>query len=241
MKKLFAALLLAFAIFANAQEDTLTVGLCAAYPPFESRDAKSGEIVGFDIDLAQEIGKIIGKKIVIKDAEWQALLGGLKNDSYDMIISAMSKQEAGANNVNLSNTYYLLNDVLVVKKDNDKIKSENDLLGKTVGVQLGSGSEQIVDKLKGLGKVARYNYNPEAFLDLKHNRIDAVVVGYAYAVEQKDFNNEYKTVANLAPSELVVVMKKGKDSLTEEINKALQTLKDNGTYDNLVKKWLAVK
>lgn len=241
MKKIFAVLLLTFGIFVNAQQETLTIGLCAAYPPFESRDDKSGVIVGFDIDFAQEIGKIIGKDIVIKDAEWQALLGGLKNSNYDMIISAMSRQEAGENNVNLSDTYYLLNDVLVIKKDNEKIKSEKDLLGKIIGVQLGSGSEQVVDKLTGLEKVARYNYNPEAFLDLKHNRIDAVVVGYAYAVGQKNFNNEYKIVGTLAPSELVIVMKKGNNDLTQEINKALKILKDNGTYDKLVEKWLTVK
>jgi polar amino acid transport system substrate-binding protein len=107
-----------------------------------------------------------------KDAEWQALLGGLKTNQYDMILSAMSRQEAGENNVNLSNTYYLLNDVIVVKKQNDKITSKEDLKNKIVGVQLGSGSEQVVDKLEGLKKVARYNYNPEAFLDLKHERIE---------------------------------------------------------------------
>lgn len=241
MKKILLGIMVLFAIFSFAKEEVLTVGLCAAYPPFESRDAKSGEIVGFDVDLAHEIGKILNKKVVIKDAEWQALLGGLKNNHYDIILSAMSKQEAGTNNVNLSNTYYLLNDVIVVKKDNTSITSKEDLKDKVVGVQLGSGSEQVVDKLVGLKKISRYNYNPEAFLDLKHNRIDAVVVGYAYAINQKNFNNEYKIVEKIAPSELVVVMKKGKDSLTNDINMALTQLKENGTYDELVKKWLIVK
>ncbi|DAB33160.1 MAG TPA: amino acid ABC transporter substrate-binding protein [Sulfurospirillum sp. UBA12182] len=241
MKKVIASLLLVFNMFAYAQQNTLTVGLCAAYPPFESRDEKSGQIVGFDIDLAQEIGKILNKKVIIKDAEWQALLGGLKNGHYDVIISAMSAQEAGVGNVNISDTYYLLNDVVVVKKSNNTIHSEKDLKGKKVGVQLGSGSEQVVDKLEGLGEVARYNYNPEAFLDLKQERIDAVVVGYAYALTQKNFKEEYKIVGTIAPSELVVVMKKGEDKLTQQINEALKTLKSNGTYDALVEKWLAVK
>ncbi len=131
--------------------------------------------------------------------------------------------------------------MIVVKKDNTSITSKEDLRNKVVGVQLGSGSEQVVDKLVGLKKISRYNYNPEAFLDLKHNRIDAVVVGYAYAINQKNFNNEYKIVEKIAPSELVVVMKKGKDSLTNDINMALTQLKENGTYDELVKKWLIVK
>lgn len=241
MKKILLGIMVCLSVISFAKENVLTVGLCAAYPPFESRDEKSGQIVGFDVELANEIGKILNKKIVIKDAEWQALLGGLKNNHYDIILSAMSKQEAGANNVNLSDTYYLLNDVIVVKKDNQEISSKEDLKNKTVGVQLGSGSEQVVDKLEGLKKVARYNYNPEAFLDLKHKRIDAVVVGYAYAINQKNFNEEYKIVGKLAPAELVVVMKKGQDKLTKDINMALKELKENGVYDKLVNKWLVVK
>lgn len=241
MKKVIASLLLALSMFANAQQNTLIVGLAAAYPPFESRDEKSGQIVGFDIDLAQEIGKILNKEVVIKDAEWQALLSGLNNNHYDVIISAMSAQEAGVGNVNISDTYYLLNDVVVVKKSNNTIHSKEDLMGKKVGVQLGSGSEQVVDKIQGIGKVARYNYNPEAFLDLKQERIDAVVVGYAYALTQKNFKEEYKIAGTVAPSELVVVLKKGQNELTQQINGALKKLKANGIYDALLEKWLAVK
>ncbi len=66
-------------------------------------------------------------------------------------------------------------------------------------------------------------------------------MGYAYAVTQKDFKNEYKIAGEIAPSELVVVMKKGEDELTKQVNQALSTLKSNGTYDALVQKWLAVK
>lgn len=241
MKSLLLSLILAFNSLLFASSDTITVGLCAAYPPFESRDEKSGQIVGFDVDLAHAIGEKLGKKIVIKDAEWQALLGGLKNGHYDIILSAMSKQEAGVDNVNLSDTYYELTDVIVTRKDDERITKPEDLKDKVVGVQLGSGSEQVVDKLVGLKSVSRYNYNPEAFLDLKHKRIDAVVVGYAYALTQKDFANEYKLAGELAPAELVIVMQKGQDELTAQINEALASLKADGTYDSLIQKWLRVK
>ncbi|MBE0496295.1 MAG: transporter substrate-binding domain-containing protein [Campylobacterales bacterium] len=241
MKSLFLTLILAFNSLLFAASNTLTVGLAAAYPPFESRDEKSGQIVGFDIDLAHAIGKILGKTIVIKDAEWQALLGGLRNGHYDIILSAMSKQEAGADNANFSDTYYELTDVIVTRKDDTRITKPEDLQGKVVGVQLGSGSEQVVDKLEGLKSVSRYNYNPEAFLDLKHKRIDAVVVGYAYALTQKDFATEYKLAGEVAAAELVIVMKKGQDALTAQINQALAQVKADGTYDALVKKWLQVK
>ena len=62
MRKIFFGLMFCFSLFLFAKEDSLTVGLCAAYPPFESRDANTGEIVGFDVDLANELGKILNKK-----------------------------------------------------------------------------------------------------------------------------------------------------------------------------------
>lgn len=219
----------------------LNIGLCAAYPPFESRDAKNGTLEGFDIDLANAIAKKLNIKIKINDAQWQALFAGLKTNKYDMLMSAISKQEAGKENVNMSDTYYKLYASIVVKKGDDKIKSVDDLKGKNVGVQIGSGSEQIADKLKGLKKVARYDYNPEAFIDLKLGRIDAIIVGYAYAVVQKDFAKNFKIADTIEPAEVVAVMRKNDDTLKSKIDTALKELKADGTYDKLVKKWLVVK
>lgn len=219
----------------------ITIGLCAAYPPFESRNEKTGEFEGFDIDLAKAIGKELGVEVEIKDAEWQALLGGLNKGDFDALITCMSKREAAKDNVNMSDPYYTLNDSIVVKDDNTGIKSVSDLKGKVVGVQMGSGSEQVVDKLKDLKEIKRYNYNPEAFIDLKNNRSDAVVVGYAYAVNQLKKEKGFKILDDkLEPTEIVVVMKSGEDILTSKVNDALKKIKEDGTYEKLLNKWLKV-
>ncbi|MEG0371367.1 MAG: transporter substrate-binding domain-containing protein [Clostridium sp.] len=219
----------------------ITIGLCAAYPPFESRNEKSGQIEGFDIDLAKAIGKEIGIEVEIKDAEWQALLGGLNKGDYDALVTCMSKREAAKENVNMSDIYYVLNDSIVVRDDNNSIKSAKDLKGSIVGVQIGSGSEQVVDKMQGLKEVKRYNYNPEAFIDLKNKRNDAVVVGYAYAVNQLKQEKGFRLLDDkLEPADIVVVMRHGEDALTGKINEGLKKIKENGTYDKIVKKWLSV-
>lgn len=97
----------------------------------------------------------------------------------------MSKSETRGQNVNFSDVYYTLPDVIVVRKEDTAIQDKTDLKGRTVGVQLGSASEQLADKMSGIFKtIKRYNYNPEAFTDLKFKRIDAVLVGFAYAVNQ---------------------------------------------------------
>ena len=223
------------------KNNEIKVGLCAAYPPFESRNENTGKLEGFDIDLANALANELNIEANIIDAEWQALLGGLIKGDYDILITCMSKKEASVKNVNMSDVYYQLTNNIVVKESENNIKSSADLKNKVVGVQLGSGSEQVVDKLSGLKKVRRYNYNNEAFIDLKNGRIDAVVVGYAYAVNQLPNYDGLKIVEKpLKSADIVMVMKNGNDLLTKKINRALATLKEDGTYDQLVNKWLSV-
>lgn len=220
----------------------LTVGFCAQYPPFESKNEKTNEFEGFDIDLARAIAKEMGVEVRLVDAEWQGLLAGLNKGDYDTLITCMSKSEARGENTNFSDVYYSLPDVIVVKKDNSSITTKESLKGKTVGVQLGSGSEQLADKMQDVFKeIKRYNYNPEAFTDLKFGRIDAVLVGYAYAVNQMKADPSYKVVGKpLAQAEIVAVLPKGADALTREINSALARIKDDGTYQEIHDRWLKV-
>ncbi|MBP9944402.1 MAG: amino acid ABC transporter substrate-binding protein [Desulfomicrobium sp.] len=217
----------------------VVVGFAAHYPPFESKNEKTGEFEGFDVDLAKAMAEVLGVKVKFVDAEWQGLLGGLNKGDFDMLVTCMSKSETRGQNVNFSDSYYSLADVMVVARDNQDIKTVSDLQGRIVGVQLGSGSEQAVDAMTGFKEVKRYNYNPEAFLDLKNGRIDALVVGYAYAVNQIKEDSSYKVVGTpLAEAEIVVVMPKGADALTAQINEALAATRKNGAYDKAYATWL---
>lgn len=220
----------------------IVVGFCAQYPPFESKNEKTGQFEGFDVDLAQALAKEMGVKPKFVDAEWQGLLAGLKKGDYDVLITCMSKSEARGQNTNFSDVYYNLPDVIVVRKDEAAIKGTDDLKGRIIGVQLGSGSEQLADSMKDTFKdIKRYNYNPEAFTDLKVKRIDAVLVGYAYAVNQMKVDSSYKIVGDpLSVAETVVVLPKGADALTQKINAALAKIKADGTYRKIHDKWLKI-
>jgi polar amino acid transport system substrate-binding protein len=220
----------------------VVIGLCAQYPPFESKNEKTGQLEGFDIDLGKALAQKLGVKAKFIDSEWQGLLGGLKKGDFDLLLTCMSKSETRKENVNFSDVYYLLPDVIVVRKDEVAIKGKDDLKDKIVGVQLGSGSEQLVDGMKDLFKeIKRYNYNPEAFTDLKFKRSDAVVVGYAYAVNQIKTDPSYKVVGQpLAEAEIVMVLPKGTDELTGKLNSALKDLRTDGTYQQIHDRWLKV-
>ena len=225
-----------------SDKGVMVVGFCAQYPPFESKNERTGQFEGFDVDLAQALAQEMGVKPKFIDAEWQGLLAGLKKGDYDVLITCMSKSEARGQNTNFSDVYYNLPDVIVVRKDEVAVKGKDDLKGKTVGVQLGSGSEQLADSMKATFKdIKRYNYNPEAFTDLKVKRIDAVLVGYAYAVNQMKVDPSYKIVGEpLSVAETVVVLPKGADALTQKINAALAKIKANGTYQKIHDKWLKI-
>ncbi|CAG36288.1 ABC transporter substrate-binding protein [Desulfotalea psychrophila] len=221
----------------------IRVGFCAQYPPFESVNVKTGEFEGFDIALAKAIADEMGVAAVLIDAEWQGLLGGLKKGDYDVLITCMAKSESRRDNTNFSDVYYTLPDVIVVRQDDTIVKDKDDLSGKVIGVQLGSGSEQLADSMEGrLKEIKRYNYNPEAFTDLKAKRIDAVFVGYAYAVNHMKSDSAYKIVDEpLAKADIVAVLDKGADALTQKINESLAKLKANGKYQKIVNQWLTVQ
>ena len=220
----------------------LVVGLCAQYPPFESRNEKTGNLEGFDIDLGKALAEKMGVEARFMDAEWQGLLGGLKKGDYDILITCMSKSETRGENVNFSDVYYKLPDVIVVRKDDTAIRGKADLKGRTVGVQLGSASELLADAMKAVFKeIKRYNYNPEAFTDLKFKRIDAVLVGYAYAVNQMKADPSYKVAGEpLSEAEVVMVLPKGADDLTSRVNAALGKIREDGTYRTIYDRWLKV-
>jgi polar amino acid transport system substrate-binding protein len=220
----------------------LIVGLCAEYPPFESRDASTNAPVGFDVDLANALGQKLGVQVKVVDAAWEGLLGGILKGDYDVLITAMSKEEAAAESVNMSDPYYDLAEVIVVGSDNTSITSVADLTGKVVGVQSACSAEKAVDKLTGLKEIKRYNRNPEAFIDLRAGRVEAVVVGEAYAATEAKGETGIKVIdAAVATNPLVFVSKVGGDALTAKLNGALAQLKSDGTYDQLVAKWFSFK
>jgi polar amino acid transport system substrate-binding protein len=225
------------------QDGQIKVGFCAQYPPFESKNEATGEFEGFDVDLGKALAEQMGVEVEFIDAEWQGLLAGLNKGDYDMLITCMSKSETRGENVNFSDVYYELPDVIVVRKDEQQIQGKEDLKDKLVGVQVGSGSEQLADSMADHFKeIKRYNYNPEAFTDLKFKRIDAVLVGYAYAVRQIKTDPSFKVVGEpLAKAEIVVVLPQGADALTNKVNESLKQIRTNGVYDQIYDRWLRVQ
>lgn len=228
----------------DAQEKgEIIAGMCAMYPPFESRNVDTGNIEGFDIDLSAAMSEELGVKIINTDAEFVTLIEGVKQGKYDVIISGLSKRDEFEGNINTTDPYYKIDVSIVVLNDNTDIQTLDDLKGKVVGVQSsGSATEREAEKIEGLKELKRYNYNPEIFSDLRAGRIDALVVAYTYAVSEYKAHGDIRVLDEpLKRTDLVMATAYGADELTIKLNEALQAIKDSGKYDELVEKWLTLR
>lgn len=217
------------------KSEKLYVGTNAEFEPFEYRE--SGNIVGFDIELVNEIAKLINKEIEIEDMAFDGLLPALQTKKIDLIIAGMTATEERKKNVNFSEPYYKSQQAMVVHKDENNIKTFDDLVGKEVGVILGYTGDLIVSEIADV-RVQRYNATSEAIMGLKAKKVQAVVLDYEPAKNYSAQNPELKLVeTDSASEEYAIAIRKEDTQLLEDINKALNTLKENGTYETLLNKY----
>jgi polar amino acid transport system substrate-binding protein len=223
------------------EKKELIIGLDDNFPPMGFRD-KTGEIVGFDIDMAKEVGKRMGIKVTFKPVEWDGIILSLNNKDIDAIWNGLTITDNRKKQITFSKVY-LQNKQIIVVKNKSTISKKSDLGQKIVGLQMGSSSEtalasdsQLTDSLK---EVKKYSNNTEALLDLNADRIDAVVLDEVvgrYYVNKKP--GDYKVLGeDLGLENYGVGMRKTDTSLTKEIDKQLEEMISDGTSNAISQKW----
>jgi glutamine transport system substrate-binding protein len=217
---------------------SLRVGTEATYAPFEIQDEKSKEYVGFDMDIARAIGKQLGIPVEVTNLAFDGLIPALDAGNIDMVIAAMSITDERKQKVAFSNSYYNSGLIIAVKNDNAQIKSQADLVGKKIAVQIGTTGADFSHKVNG-AKVTEFNSITEAFLELNNGGVDAVVNDLPVTAEYiKKAGKDIKMVGEVMNSEAYgIAVKKSNTELQTKINKALDELKKNGEYDKIYEKW----
>ncbi|MGM9562383.1 MAG: basic amino acid ABC transporter substrate-binding protein [Phascolarctobacterium sp.] len=217
----------------------LRVGTEPTFAPFEFQKEGSKDYDGFDMDLARAIGKQMGAKVEIVNMGFDALIPALNANNIDLIAAGMSITDERKKAITFSEPYYTSGLIIMVNKDNKEVKSEKDLEGKRIAVQIGTTGEKKARSIKG-AKVTAFNTNTEAAMELKNKGVDAVindspVVGYYLA---QGGNKTAMTVGEVMEAEQYgLAVKKGNDKLAADVNKALAELKKNGEYDKIYKTW----
>ena len=224
-----------------AEKETYILGTNAMFDPFEYVD-DNGQVVGFDIDLVKAIAEDQGFNIEVQDMAFDALIGSVQTGAIDIIAAGMTIDEDRQKQVAFSNEYIEAGLVLAVSKDNDTIKSVDDLKDKVVGAQIGTtGADQCYAlKEQGLVKEVRILENVNlCMMDLQNGGLDAVIndapVTNAYMAKQPDkikLIGEPLTVENYA-----IAVNLEDKALLEKINTGLENIKANGTYDEIMNKY----
>jgi len=220
----------------------LVMGTSADYPPFEFHAQIDGrdEIVGIDISIAQEIAKDLGVELEIMDMDFDGLLAALASNTVDIIIAAMNATDERKDSVIFSNEYYIAEQrILVRTQDMEKFKSIDDLKSAKIGVQKGTLQAEIAEKIlpdnqtRALGKVT------DLILDLKANNVDAIIlekpVAEAYAANTDGIDVSEMEIKSDDTSGYAVAIKKGNTELEKEVNKTIERIKNDNSFDELFK------
>ncbi len=219
------------------KEGKLTMGSDTTYPPFETID-NSGKPVGFDVDVATEIASRLGVELDVISVKWEGIIPGLKTGDYDVVMSAMTITPERQAEIDFSDPYIDSNQSISVQKGNTSIKSEADLAGKVVGVQVDTTGQFTAEEIQGVKEIRKFDTILLAFEDLELGRVDAVLNDYPVNTYLSKTRGKTDVVVTITTDEQYGIgIKKGNDQLLEAINQALADMKADGTYDVIYKKW----
>lgn len=232
---------------AAGEKSTYIVGLDDTFAPMSFKNSE-GEIVGFDVDLAKGVGEILDVEFVFQPIDWVMKETELNAGNIDLIWNGYSITEERQEKVLFSEPYLDNKQIIIVAADSD-IETKENLAGKVVATQqasatldaLESDETGIVEQFDG-GEPILYPTFVDVFNDLDSGRSQAMVVDEVlgrYLMKQRG-QEKYKVLEdNFGEEEYGVGMRKEDTQLKEDLDNALQEMRDNGTYQEIYDTWFA--
>lgn len=241
--KIFAAAAALLLVSGPSLAETLTVGANVGNVPWEFQDEKS-DIVGFEIDLANEVGKRLGYEAVkFENIPFNGLFSAVQSGRIDAAVSSITITDERLKSVSFAQPYYDSDQSLAARTDSD-VKSSADLKGKSVGVDTGSTGDIYATERSdawGLSGISRYEGLAPAMLDLAAGRIDGYVSdipAVAYYLKDKP---EMTVIERLKTGEQYSMMFAKDSELAAKANEVIGTLKQEGFIAGLHEKWFGTK
>ena len=216
------------------------VGLDDTFAPMGFRDT-TGNLVGFDVDLAKEVSKRLGVEVRFQPIDWDAKVLELNAGTIDMIWNGLTITESRLEEMSFSNPY-LANSQIIMVKSNSTIKTMDDLIGKTLGVQISSASDDAVTKssiFSLLGGYERYDTFNLALIELSNATIDSVVIDEImgrYIISQNP--NQYEVLNDDFGKETYGIgFRLESTDIRDKFNEVLNEMTEDGTATLISKKW----
>lgn len=227
---------------ATASADRFVLGLDDAFPPMGFRN-ENNEIVGYDIDLAREVCRRLGRELVLQPIDWNAKEMELNTRKIDCIWNGFTITPERAEAMTFTPPYLRNAQVLVVRTDSG-FKSLTDLAGKKVATQAGSSGKTAIDEAPefkaSLAEVVEVKDYLTALMDLEARGVDAVVMDLLVAND--NIHRSGKTGfaildESLSPESYGVGFRKGDTELMQQVWSALEAMAADGTIAPIAKKW----
>ena len=219
------------------QAGSIVIGNGGAYPPFEF--VENGNLVGFDIDMGNEIARRMGVKAVWEKFDFNGLIPALQSKRVDVLVTAMTKTPEREQRMRFSMSYFDSGIAAAVRPGLSVTKAE-DLVGKVIAVQLGSAGERYVrERAQTSAKeIKTYNEFPLALADVEAGRADLVVNTLPvikYNVARR--GNKLTVVGPWDTRDVGVNTRLEDQALLDVLNKHLNDLKTEGFLAKLEAKW----
>ncbi|WP_404364624.1 transporter substrate-binding domain-containing protein [Marinobacter sp.] len=239
LKTLGAAV--AMSISASAlNAETLKVVTDPSFVPFEMMDQETGEMIGFDMEIIAEVAKRAGFEYDLNTMDFNGIIPALQTGNVDIAIAGITITEERQKIVDFSDPYYDSGLRVLVRADDQAVKELDDLEGKKIGTKIGSTSYDFLTReLEKDSGVTPYPGSSDMYMSLMSGAVDAVFydapnVGYFARTKGE---GKVKTVGPLYEGQQYgIALKKG-SSWVDEVNEALASMKQDGTYKTIYEKW----
>lgn len=222
----------------ESQKKTLIMATNAEFPPYEYYEGD--KVVGIDAEIAAAIAADMGYTLVIEDMAFDSIIAAVQSGKADIGAAGMTVSEDRLKSIDFSDPYTTASQVIIVKNDS-VVATPDDLVGKRVGVQLGTTGDIYSEDIEDV-TIERYNKGFEAVQALLQDKIDAVIIDREPAKVYISQNEGLKILdESFTDEEYAIAVAKGNDELLEKVNESIKRLKESGELQAIIDKYISAE
>ena len=222
---------------AEKDSNTLVMATNATFPPYET--IEGDVMVGIDIDIAKALARELGMELDIRDVAFDSIVAGVASGKYDIGMAGMTVTEDSQKRVSFTDSYATGVQVVIVK-EGSAITSPDDLSSDTkIGVQQGTTGHIYASDDYGEDAVVAYNKGADAVQGLLTGKVDCVIIDNEPAKAFVEANSGLKILdTEYVAEDYAIAVNKNNEELLEQLNTALNKLKQDGTIDEIIEKYI---
>src|SRR5512141_2641501 len=206
----------------------MRVGFEGAYPPFNYLNEQK-QFDGFDVDVANDIARRLGVRVEFVATQFEALIGGLDADKWDIVIAQMSITDQRKKQVDFTDPYVVTGGVIIVRNGESGYTTLADLKGRKVGAGSGTTFEEVATRAGA--NVTTYKSVNQYVQDLENGRLDAIIndrITMGYLIKSKNLPVKISSTGLVSRDVIGMALKKNNPDFVAAVNKAFNEMKTDG-------------